>query len=173
MMSPEELRTRCAATLDVVIVVAALLARDDDVAVYVEDARRSGDAGLLTNPHGGLPPEQRERWIRFVDGRRLYGRLKHGAAEPEAVDKAGLLQIDWPKLTDGPPLMLDALLATATDPTLIGGTRYPTASEVAEAWDTLEGREHLRYFCGNRQNGIETFQDGDIEGHLRRLGHVC
>ena len=68
--------------------------------------------------------------------------------------------------------MLDALLATANDPTLIGGTRYPSASEVAEAWDTQGGREHLKYFCGNREHGIETFQDSEIEGYLRRLGHV-
>ena len=132
-----------------------------------------GCVGLLTNPHGGLLPEQRERWIRFVDDRPLYGRLQHEAAEPGAVDKAGILQIDWPRLNDGPPLMLDALLATATDPTLIEGTRYPSASKVAEAWDTLEGREHLRYFCGNGENGIETFQDADIEEHLRHLGHIC
>ena len=132
-----------------------------------------GCVGLLTNPHGGLPPEQRKRWTRFVDGRPRYGRLAHAAAESVSVDKAGLLQIDWPRLTEGPALMLDALLATATDPTLIGGTRYPSASEVADAWDTPKGRENIGYFCDNRKNGIGTFQDADIEEHLRRLGRIC
>ena len=132
-----------------------------------------GCVGLLINPDAGLPSKDRNRWSKFVERRPGYGRLAHATGEPRVADKAGLLQIDWPRLTDGPPLMLDALLATATDPTLVDGTRYPSASEVAEAWDTPKGRENIRYFCDNRKNGIGTFQDADIEEHLRRLGHVC
>ena len=64
---------------------------------------------------------------------------------------------------------LDALVATATDATLVAGTRYPTAGEVARAWTTRQGSEHIRYFRGNQQNGIITFQDEDIEDQLRRL----
>ena len=128
-----------------------------------------GCVGLLVNPHGGLPGEQRERWSRLVDGRPLYGRLAHVEGEPQAVDKAGLLQIRWPRLTGGQPLALDALVATATDATLVAGTRYPTAGEVAQAWTTRQGSEHIRYFRGNRQNGIFTFQDDDIEEQLRHL----
>ena len=132
-----------------------------------------GCVGLLINPDAGLPSEDRDRWSKFVERRPGYGRLTHATGEAGVADKAGLLQIDWPRLTDGRPLMLDALLATATDPTLVNGTRYPSAGEVAEAWDTLKGREHIRYFCDNRKNGIRTFQDADIEEHLRRLGHIC
>ena len=136
-----------------------------------------GCVGLLINPDTGLPPERRERWSarwsKFVDGRPGYGRLAHAGGEPGAVDSAGFLAIRWPRLVDDSPLMLDALVATATDPTLVQGTRYPSASEVAKAWDTPKGRESIRYFRDNRKNGIETFQDECIEEHLRRLGHVC
>ena len=131
-----------------------------------------GCVGLLINPHGGLPPEQCDRWSRFVAGRRLYGQLTHERDEPVAVDKAGFLQIHWPRLVGGSHLMLDALLATATDPTLVERNRYPSASEIAEAWNTPKGRDHVRYFRGNRKNGIETFQDPDIERHLLHLGHA-
>ena len=131
-----------------------------------------GCVGLLVNPEAGQP-EHRDRWSEFVNGRPGYGRLAHAKGELGAVDKAGLLTIDWPRRVRGSPLMLDALLATATDPTLVEGTRYPTPNEVANAWDTSKGRESIRYFCDNRRNGIETFQDEEIAEHLRHLGHVC
>ena len=136
-----------------------------------------GCVGLLINPDTGLPPERRgrwsERWSKFVDGRPGYGLLAHAGDEPGAVDSAGFLAIHWPRLVDDSPLMLDALLATATAPTLVHGTRYPSTSEVAKAWDTPKGRKSIRYFRNNLKNGIETFQDECIEEHLRRLGHVC
>ena len=90
-----------------------------------------------------------------------------------AVDGEGFLNIAWPRLADGSPLMIDALLATATDPELPPNGCYPSAREVAKAWDTPKGRKHIHYFCENRKNGIRTFQDDEIEGHLRDLGHVC
>ena len=34
-------------------------------------------------------------------------------------------------------------------------------------------READFYFCENRKSGIQTFQDEEVEGHLRDLGHVC
>ena len=132
-----------------------------------------GCVGLLVNPCARLSPEHRERWSAFVEGRPGYGRLAHMTDEPEAVNEAGILQIRWPKLVDGSPLMLDALLATANDPTLVQGNRYPSASEIAEAWDTPKGKANIRYFCENRKNGIETFQDKKIKRHLRRLGREC
>ena len=131
-----------------------------------------GCVGLLVNPEAGQP-EHRDYWSEFVKGRPGYGQLAHAKGELGAVDKAGLLTIDWPRRVGGSPLMLDALLATATDPTPVEGTRYPTANEVAKAWDTSKGRESIRYFCDNRKNGIETFQDEEIAEHLQRLGHVC
>ena len=132
-----------------------------------------GCVGFLVNPGARLSPEHCERWSEFVKGRPGYGRLAHATGEPEVVDEAGFLTMHWPTPVGGSPLMLDVLLATATDPTLVQGTRYPSASEIAEAWDTPEGRENVRYFCDNRKHGIGTFQDEDIEERLRRLGHVC
>lgn len=132
-----------------------------------------GCVGLLVNPRARLSHEHRDRWSEFVEGRPGYGGLTHTTDEPEAVNEAGILQIRWPKLVGGSPLMLDALLATATDPKLVQGNRYPLASEIAGAWDTPEGKANIRYFCENRKNGIETFQDKKIKEHLRRLGREC
>ena len=131
-----------------------------------------GCVGLLRNRDSRLPTEQCERWRELVAADPHYKRLASAKDDPVAVEETGLLSIPWPKLADGSTLGFDALLATATRPTLDDG-RYPTASDVAAAWDTPEGNSHVRYFCENRKNGIRTFQDDEIERHLRRLGQEC
>ena len=132
-----------------------------------------GCVGLLTSPRSRVLTKQCKRWSKLVAGRPGYGQLTSTDGESAAVDAMGFLTIPWPKLVDGSTLMLDALLATATDPTLVQGIRYPSTREIAKAWDTPRGREHIHYFCENRKSGIQTFQDEEIEGHLRDLGHVC
>jgi hypothetical protein len=62
-------------------------------------------------------------------------------------------------------LELDILLATATSPTIVDG-RYPSAREVASGWQHPAGRAHIEYFRRNKQCGITTFQDHEIENHL-------
>ena len=90
-----------------------------------------------------------------------------------AVKRNGILNIPWPKLANGStPLRLDALLATATNPTLNSG-RYPLAREIAKAWNKLDGKSHVCYFWKNRKNGIRTFQDDEIVGYLLDFGHMC
>ena len=69
------------------------------------------------------------------------------------------------------PLELDALLATATSPKIVNEC-YPSVKRIAKAWVTPRGREHVDYFCKNRESGIQTFQDDDILTHLRDFGHV-
>ena len=88
--------------------------------------------------------------------------------EASAVDASGFLQICWPRADDGSPLLMDALLATATSPTPIDG-RYPLANEIADAWDTSEPWEEVSYFWKNREHCICTHQDEEIATRLRDL----
>ena len=88
--------------------------------------------------------------------------------EEVVVDKDGFLKIPWPKSEGGSDLGVDALLATATNPTIVGGC-YPLAPEIAKAWDTRDGKNYIDYFCKNRAHGIKTFQDTKIEDRLRKL----
>ena len=60
------------------------------------------------------------------------------------------------------------LLATPTSPTIVGG-HYPSPCEVADAWNTLHGKEHVKYFDRNRERGIKTFHDDIIKDRLREL----
>ena len=83
------------------------------------------------------------------------------------MDESGFLTIPWPESEDGSPLDVDVLLATATAPTIVDG-RYPTAQEIAEAWNNTDGR--VDYFYNNREHGIRTFQDAAIEARLEAHG---
>ena len=94
-----------------------------------------------------------------------YGRLNHATDEDAIVAESGVLKIPWPQYTEGTPLEVDALLATATCPTLIDG-RYPSAKQIADAWRTNEGRDYVKYFWKNKKYNISTFQDDEIEGYL-------
>ena len=74
----------------------------------------------------------------------------------------GFLNIAWPKGVDGTDIQLDAILATATNPTPVHG-EYASARVIAEAWKTSSGEKEAHYFWNNRKFGIETFEDGEIE----------
>ena len=131
-----------------------------------------GCVGLLLNSDCCVPTEQCNRWNKLIAGDPCYGQLTSAEKGLLSVSEGGFLNIPWPKLTDGSTLMLDALLATVTAPTLDKG-RYPSAEKIAKAWATCEGRKHISYFWKNKKNGIRTFQDEEILGHLRGFGHVC
>ena len=131
-----------------------------------------GCVGLLLNSDCCVPIEQRKRWSELIAGNPCYGQLTSAENEPVSVNEGGFLNIPWPRLADGSTLMIDALLATATKPTLDDGD-YPSAEKIAEAWKTPRGREYICYFWKNRKNGIWTFQDKEIVGHLRDFRHVC
>ena len=85
------------------------------------------------------------------------------------VAESGFLNIPWPSTEDGLDLGIDVLLATATKPTIDDGGYYPSPCEVADAWNTHDGKKSVEYFVENRAHGIETFQDGIIEERLREL----
>jgi hypothetical protein len=84
-----------------------------------------------------------------------------------AIDERGILQVDWPNDPDtGKPVEgVEILLATATRPTpdLATGD-FPSVAEVARAWNEAGDASYSR---NNRQSGIHTFQDEEIEALLR------
>ena len=114
--------------------------------------------------------ESREGWIARVQQEPRYGNLEHAQDEAAAVGRSGFLSIDWPNTVNGSPLEWDALLAAATCPTLDDG-EYPSSRNIADAWNTPVGRNEVKYLRNNRAHGITTFQDTEIEAHLRELGH--
>ncbi|MYB89160.1 MAG: hypothetical protein F4X93_04280 [Proteobacteria bacterium] len=100
---------------------------------------------------------------RVCQERDVYGEpMESAVGEEAAVDESGFLNTPWPKTEDGLDLEFDALLATATNPTIIGG-RYASVEEIAGAWKTPEGKRFVCYFYNNRECGITTFQDNKIE----------
>lgn len=126
-----------------------------------------GCVALLENPNGSVPDDPRECWAKRVseesrrDGEKsLYGKKIISAYGKElVVNRRGFLKIPWPTPADSPGLNFDALLATATRPTLRDGC-CPSAEGVARKNKADEGR---RYFRKNRKHGIETFQDAAIK----------
>ena len=134
------------------------------------DVSRSwGCVAVLENPDHRLPDEVREDWSARVSREPGYGNLIRVDGEDAVVDKSGVLKICWPRTVDGSPLEFNALLATANSPR---GCRrgYPSPRQIADAWNTRDGRAEVGYFCKNRDNGITTHQDLDIDARLRELG---
>jgi hypothetical protein len=98
--------------------------------------------------------------IRFYDGE------KYAVRGLSAINDRGVRQIEWPDHSDtGEPAGLDLLLATTTKPTPDPRTGdYATVEQIAGAW--LKTGDD-QYFRRNRENGFHTFQDKEIEKHLR------
>lgn len=129
-----------------------------------------GCVALVEHPKRPLSDEVRLGWAGRVAREGCdYAQLNSAVGEEPAVDQqSGLLNIPWPTLVDGSDLACDVLLATATNPTIVGGS-YPSAQQIADAWNTLDGKKHVNYFHNNRESNIATFQDGEIEERLREL----
>ncbi|MYD70684.1 MAG: hypothetical protein F4W89_08070 [Acidobacteria bacterium] len=128
-----------------------------------------GCVALLQNQADPLPDDLRTGWTTHVQEQQLYGALNSARGEASVVDEGGLLTISWPGTDNDSDLGVDGLLVTATDPTLIRGD-YPSAVEIAQAWNAHEGedyRRYVRYFRQNTDCGIRTSQDTDIAKRLR------
>lgn len=138
----------------------------------VENGRISakwGCVALLEHPKRPMPDDLRAGWKEHVQQEQHYGALNSARGEATVVDEEGFLTISWPRAVDDSDIEVDALLATATDPTLIRGD-YPSAQEIAAAWNAHEGDDYecyVQYFHKNRDRKIWTFQDGEIEERLR------
>ena len=126
-----------------------------------------GCVGLAENPAQPIPDELRDGWAAHVSLDQSYGNIDQANDETAIIEGTGLLNIPWPNCLDGLPLQVNALLATTTNPTLVGGG-YPSAQEIADTWKTDEGRDYVHYFWNNRKHNIVTFQDKEIESHLNK-----
>ena len=124
-----------------------------------------GCVALAVNPKAAVPEHLLQGWSNRVAREGKYGDLIHAEDEAAVVSSVGRLMLPWPLQKDGSPLKLDAILATATNPTLIDG-RYPMAQEVADGWVRCADRTRVQYFWENRAHGIVTFQDDEIESTL-------
>ena len=128
-----------------------------------------GCVALLENPRRPIPDDVRTGWTKHVLQEPRYGALNTARGEASVVDESGFLTTSWPRTKDDSDLGVDALLATATDPTIIRGD-YPSTREIAAAWNAHDGNnfEHyVRYFRKNKLWEIKTFQDGEIAKALR------
>ncbi len=115
-------------------------------------------------------PDQFERrallegWAARASQEESYGKLKFSDEDIRVaggpVIANGCLRMGWPKLLDGNPLPLDLLLATPTDPE-IGSKNYPTAEDIAKAWNCAP--KFVYYFRYNASVGIQTADDNAIE----------
>ncbi len=124
-----------------------------------------GCVGLAVNPAHPIPDDLRRGWRTRVSLEQCFGELDRAEDEKAIVEGSGVLNIPWPKCTDGSHLEVNALLATATNPTLVDG-RYPSTQEIADAWNTDAGSNYVQYFWKNREHDITTFQDDKIESYL-------
>jgi hypothetical protein len=86
--------------------------------------------------------------------------MRYSIEGKTAVNDHGILQIPWPSLDGNIPVdNIDLLLATATRPS----KPLPDEPMLARTW-----REHgSDYFWQNREHGIHTYQDTNIEELLR------
>ena len=124
-----------------------------------------GCVALLPNLKRDLPEGLVAGWKSYVSSRSDYPQLKSARSERKAVSESGILNICWPQPLDGTELEYDALLGTATCPT-IKDDGYPSAQTIATAWTTAKGKTHVNYFCKNVKSGITTWQDQDIKRYL-------
>ena len=125
-----------------------------------------GCVALLENPERRMPQELRDEWTERISCEPCYGRMFNTPVGEEApASPSGSLTIPWPATLSGVPLDFDVLMGTATNPTIVRGC-YADAQEVANAWNNPAGKKHVHYFHNNRQSGIHTFQDAEIERRL-------
>jgi hypothetical protein len=142
-----------------------------DDAVSANGPHPWGCVGIIRLDGGAVPPDVIPRWTQFVSGRPLYAALLHAPEDGEpALGPDGVFRFRY---TRSPQLPFDLLLATATQPTLIGN-RYPNAQEIAQAWNEdckSQGSPdkndwNVRYFFRNRENDIRSFEDDAILSSL-------
>ena len=129
-----------------------------------------GCIALLPNPCSRIPAKFVADWKEHVAAEGSYPELKSEDGEAPAVDASGILGIRWPKISGDFDLDFDALLATATDPSISKEGRYATVLQIADAWMKPPGKEHVSYFVNNRANGITTAEDEEIAD---LLGPIC
>ena len=126
-----------------------------------------GSVGLLVSPGVKHPDSIIDGWKDRVAHEQKYGGIRQLPSEGTIL-RGGLLTFPWPTMIDsGNPVPLDFLLATATNPTIEGDPpSYPSAKQVAAAWERSDGQGFVEYFWNNRKSGIRTFEDDVIINNL-------
>ena len=120
-----------------------------------------GCVALLQNSERPISKQLRDQWTWRVSQEPCYGKLNSANGEEVVVDDSGFLKIAWPTTDTGTDPGFDVILATATNPTIVGG-EYPPVEDIAAAWRVGKGKADGRYFRNNRCHGIRTFQDEKI-----------
>ena len=137
---------------------------------------RWGAVGLLINPHpnSNLTEELSTGWSQLAQVSPHYRSVSTNKVEGEAaaVDgTTGQAGFSWNCLApDGGVADLDILLFTATAPTLKNG-QYPTVEMISRAWRSAP--LEAKYFRRNREWGITTHADGEIEELLGDVLDLC
>jgi hypothetical protein len=120
-----------------------------------------GCVALLTSPTTHI----RESWLQCW-AHRVLTKNAGGRIQQHLVDDRGLLEVPWPEFAQGEgPVLPDLLLATTNSPSLTNNA-FPTADEIADAWNREIG-DSAEYFRRNRSSGIYTFEDESILSRLR------
>jgi hypothetical protein len=134
-------------------------------------AAKWGCVALVCNPGRRIPGNILTKWSERVAKEPGYGNVSQTHEEGRLVSDDGLLRIDWPRLVEGgAPVPLDILLVTANDPMITASSpTYPGVETIASAWNAA-GSRHAEYFWNNRDNGIRTFQDDEIQTRLHPRG---
>jgi hypothetical protein len=122
---------------------------------------------LLPNPGVAVPQSILNGWAKRIASETAYGNVQQAGGEGQLVSNAGLLQIDWPRLgRESENRLPDLLLATTTQPTLLGSpSDCPSVEMIAHAWNA-DGDNNVEYFRQNTAHGIRTFQNDAIRGQL-------
>jgi len=119
-----------------------------------------GSVGLLVNPDGTFPKELIDYWKLHYSRQTLKPEIRLAPDELQIITPAGMLEMEWPReVENGNLVAFDFILSTAIKPKPNKG-RYPTTQEIAQA---CIKNEYTEYFDRNREYGITTFQDGEIE----------
>jgi hypothetical protein len=126
-----------------------------------------GCVTLLANRGREIPPEIRNGWAARVHRARPDGNIRQAPGEGVLVNDRGIMQIAWPaSMADNNPVVLDLLLATATQPDLTCNPPwYPTPQMIADKWRN-DREDNIRYFRNNVRDGIRTFEDDLIRAAL-------
>lgn len=124
-------------------------------------AARWGAIALLVNSKSVHSQYLQKIWKNRVSKENEYCIPACAENEEPMVSGQGLLRMEWPYAGDDSNEKMDAVLATTNCPTLTN-SRYPSIKEIAAAWLTGKGRDHVQYFHENRRHNIETFQDREL-----------
>jgi hypothetical protein len=89
-----------------------------------------GCVALLTNPNAHIHQSWRDCWAN-----RVSAESEERVIAQHLVDGRGLLHVPWPELVQGGgSTPLDLLLATTNRPTITNDS-YPSAQDIADAWN--------------------------------------